>query len=69
MYYVSEKMEGGVAATMANCTANGSKVTKLNERSFAYEKTDVQSVMCGSGAGPVGPQCVRRHTDPGSSSG
>ena len=54
---------------MANCTVRGNKMTKLNERSFAYEKTDVQSVMCGSGAGLAGSQCVRRHTRPGSSPG
>ena len=54
---------------MANCTVRGNKTTELYERSFSYEKTDVQNVMCGSGAGPAGPQCVRRHTCPGSAPG
>ena len=49
---------------MAKCTVRGNKTMKLNERSFNYEKTDVQNVVCGSGAGPAGPQCVRRHTRP-----
>lgn len=59
-------MEGGVAAIMANCTARGNPTTKLNERSFGYEKTDVQSIMRGSGDGAAVPQCVRRHTHAGS---
>ena len=45
MYYISKETEGGVAATMAHCTANGNKTTKLNERSLGYEKR-MFTVLC-----------------------
>lgn len=45
MYYVSEKMEGSVAATMANCTANGKQTTELYERRLVMKKITLVFVL------------------------